>query len=981
MVKNTPIKMPELLLYGRAVLFGLLLAECARIAFLGSVAFGNWTTSMLSPLVVVAVILFCLAVLYFYAKRRQAFVYLRRIVVSRRVDLLLSAALGVWGNFLVAPKLAKFHDAFGRQDMEWAPLVLVMFVLIFLVSLVRDFISRREEPSGQINFLADDEIENEKHDALAVSEQARVFAKTVLAAENQAGLVFGLDAPWGTGKTSFLNIAEREWEKSQSTVVVKFQTLRYASETDLSDRFIRELCTAIKQQAFAPEFAPAADRYSRMLKGKTDFSFLGFKLSLEPSNETIDELLEDINTVLKQSGKRLIVIVEDLDRLEPKLINNVLFTVRRTFKLSQANYILCYDSEMLVASKEEGGRARDFLEKFITVTMSLFVDGEVLKKFLKTDWRKDASRFPLIPADTMFNLSGIMNVVADMVSGKDSHHYAPLIGDLRKLKRLVNAMLLMRLDKFDFERSDFNQRDLVHLVLLHLRYPGIFRKIYREETEGRTGIFSLNRSSKDRQVAFRNHEAFGEFIKNLDEPALFLVKQLFDISVLGFSDYSQPDESVIRSRACFNSTSRNLENYLRLIVRFAAPADVETFKLYKNAVRDIVLGKKTIKEICTSDLFSLKRGQKVQDELWRVLINSSLEISSSQAVEIIDYLVDVLPTYSAIENDGRGLRERSIYNLGSLLNRLGYEVSRNGRISDRTNLRDIAVQIMGDRNSVSPSLIERVAAPERGALGWNDLMIFRLVCSIDRRGDLMNVYTGLLQLEDPSAKCTGEVTALAVDSMRRFSQTIFSLFKSRFIDSKVNFYLTVDEISDEDIFGAMVQPEGVGNGTESPEVVRSTIKAFVIYQLANKVSGTGSGVGCGYYDEKGRADRGGIHKAMARYLLDFCFDPTVQPDHAHVFGNFCAYVSRDANLSAHGDLTASTIEASFTKILPKGDLAGFWLKHRDNLRSALLGLDRQVVSHNFSARYKDVLPPVFSALDSMAGIEADACIAAREEHA
>lgn len=965
MERHAPIRMPELLLYGRAALCGLLLAESARLAFLGSAAFGSWLTDALPLLIVCAALVLCFAVPIVYGWKRQAFAQLQRMVESRRVDLLIGAALGVWADFLLAPKLVKVHGVIIRQDMSWAPLVLGMLLLVLLTSVIRDFIAHKAKSRGQVHFLTDDEIEDEQEDVLGITEQAKAFAETVMATEAQAGLVFGLDAPWGTGKTSFLNLAERVWKKSESTVVVKFQTLRYASEPDLSDRFIRELCTAIKQQTFAPEFAPVADRYSRMLKGKADVSFLGFKLSLEPSTETIDELLEDIDTVLKQSKRRLVVIIEDLDRLEPKLVNNVLFTVRRTFRLRQAAYILCYDAEMLVASKEESERARDFLEKFITVKLSLFVDGKVLKKFLQTDWKEHASRFPLIPADTMFRLSGIMHVVAEMVAGKDSHHYAPLLGDLRKLKRLVNAMLLMQLDRFDLGRSDFDPRDLVHLVLLYLRYPGIFRKIYAEETEGRSGLFSLKRGFSSERASLFNADGFDEFIKPLDEPAQFLVKQLFDNRVLKLANYDHSNENVWRSRACFNNDSRNLENYLKLIVRFIGPTDIETFRLYQEVVAAVIAGTKTIEDILASDKFSLKHGLRVQDEFWRVLVNSSYELEPAQATEAIHQLVDALPNYPAADNGGRGLRLRSIYSLATLLDRVGYGAPRSGRIRDNVNVREIAARIMGEPNKFSPSLIERMVAPERGALGWNDLMGFRMVCCIDRVHSLSNVYRGLLQFEDPSATGTGEVQVLAINSLRRLSQSIFKLFKKRYIEAKVNFYLAVDKVTDEEIFGARESHEGASGGSESSAVTRSTIKSFVIYQLANNLSGTSSTVGCGVYDEEGKADQGGIRDAMARYLLDFCFDPTVRLEHALVFGDFCVCSTRGKVNPVLDESTALSIEVTLTQILPKDDLASFWRKHRDGLRSQLLQVDRQIVSHNFQATYKDTLPMVFSVLDSM----------------
>ncbi|MGE0350884.1 P-loop NTPase fold protein [Hydrogenophaga sp.] len=965
------MRMPELLVYGRMVISGFLLAEGFRLAFLASSAFGYWISDALPLPIVCAALLFCFAIPVVYGWKRQAIAQLRRMIASWRIDLLASVALGIWADFLVAPKLAKVHAAISRQDMGWAPLVLGMLIVVLLASVTRDFIARRSKPLGQVHFLPDDEIGDEREDALGIAEQAKGFAQTVLAAGAQTGLVFGIDAPWGTGKTSFLNIAVREWAKSEFTVVVNFQTLRYASEPDLSDRFIREMCTAIQKQAFAPEFAPAADRYSRILKGKTDVSFLGFRLSLEPSAETIDELLEDVDAVLKQSRRRLIVIIEDLDRLEPRLVNNVLFTVRRTFRLSQAAYILCYDTEMLVAGREEGWRARDFLEKFIAVKQSLFVDGEVLRKFLLTDWKKDASRFPLIPADTMFKLSGVMNVVANMVAGKESHHYAPLVGDLRKLKRLVNAMLLMQLDKFDLGRSDFDPQDLVHLVLLHLRYPGIFRKIYLEETEGRSGMFSLKRGDARESANLRNADGFDEFTKQLDETGKFLVKKLFDIRVLKFGNLQQPSEDMRRSRACFNSESRNLENYLKLIVRFTAPTDVETFRLYREAVDAVIAGTRTIKEVLSSDQFSLRHGEHVQDKLWRVLVNSAHELQPLQANEVIDQMINVLPTYPSTEGRGRGLRQRSIFALATLLDRVGYGAPRNGRIRDNTNVREIAARILGESSNHSPALIERIAAPERGPLGWNDLMVFRLVCSIDREGSLSNVYRGLLQFEDPEATGGGEVSFLAVNSLRRMSQRIFKLFKTRYIEVNVNFYLAVDEVSDSEIFGHVSPPQGDGDKSETPDAVRSTIKTFVIYQLVNDQRGTGAGVGCGFYDEDGADDQCGIRTAMTHYLLDFCFDPSVRPEHAFVFGDFCVRSMREASYLVLGEVTSSSIESALTKVLPRKDLVLFWQRHREFFQRELLNLERGIITNGLVTTYKEALPSVFSTLDFMAGVAAD----------
>ena len=85
---------------------------------------------------------------------------------------------------------------------------------------------------------------------------------------------------------------------------------------------------------------------------------------------------------------------------------------------------------------------------------------------------------------------------------------------MRKLKRFVNAALMMQIEKTDFAKTDFNRRDLVNLILLHLNYPGLFRQIYAEETEGRSGLFSAKRSFDAGEVKFSNVPEFESVVKN-----------------------------------------------------------------------------------------------------------------------------------------------------------------------------------------------------------------------------------------------------------------------------------------------------------------------------------------------------------------------------------------------------------------------------------------------------------------------------------
>lgn len=979
MAANKPtMKMAELLIFARTFATGFLGAEVWRVAFylgenfapaLSEVPFSAKAAGLL------LVLSLCLT----YAFKRDAHVIASRMGHSFRLDLLVAIVIGIWTNELTSPLLATAHAAFMNADPYWAPAVLLLLCAVLLSPLVQQYWPRPKRTIPQLYFIADEEIGDEKEDLLASEQQAKSFAETVLASGAHPGLVFGVDGPWGVGKTSFINLAERYWARaSDKAIVCRFEPLRYASEPDLADRMIRDLSAAIQRKVFAPEFRPAASRYSRLIKGKADLSFLGFKLSLEPSQETVDELLDDIDEVLRRIRRRVIIVIDDLDRLDAKTTNNVLFATRRTFRLSQATYVLCYDTEVLAGSKEEGSRAREFLEKFVTVKLSLFIDSSRIRDFLRRDWQRSENGLGSIPSDTMVKLGAVLNELASILDGDLAPKYLPLVGDLRKVKRFVNAMLLMQIEKSDLGRTDFNKRDLINLMLLHLNYPGLFRLIYAEETERRSGIFSVRREHGEPD--FKNSSEFSKLVEDHKGTAGFLLTQLFDVTTLELGDRSGVEEAVLRSRACFNHEDvRNLEGYLKLIVRFATPEPQETFVLYQDAVERVRKGA-SVDSVLTSPDFRLERGELAHDQFWRVLVNQSHDFTRTVADDAIDTLVKNLPRYSAIEKNDRGLRQRSIYSLLLLLDRAGWGRTSGRRLpNSRENIVEIAWRIFGEHAYQGRGLLLSLVSKDRGVLGWNDLMLFRLQCSADRQGQLHNLYSALIVHWDRDAETSGLVSNLALVGMRRLSQEVFALFKQTYIDSKRNFLAEVSEAPLGAFLGdawAGLAPPAFESGlsehlaaslAQRVSSARSVVKSFVIYQLGNRRPPNGAGAGCGNYDESGVGDGGGIGKLMNEYMFGVCFDPEIHENNVFHFLDHCLSHLSNSFLSGRDREGYFPTKAEVPGSLDPKEMGRFWKRHREHiLQLQLQNSDHSVFTTNYIASYRDDLPDLFAVLDELA---------------
>ncbi len=982
MPANKPVmKMPELPVFAKSLATGFVGAEAWRFAF----CLGNNFAPTLSDVPILYVflgVLFGALLCLIYALKRGALVEAVRMGSSFRIDLLVAVGVGIWTNELASPWLEKAHTALTNADPHWAPAVFILLSAVLVSPLIQQYVPRtKKSPQQQLYFVADEEIDDEREDLLACNAQAKSFAETVLASGAHHGLVFGVEGPWGIGKTSFINLAERYWTSAKDEVIVcRFEPLRYASEPDLAERLIRDLTAAIQRKVFAPEFRPAASRYSRLIKGKANVSFLGFRLSLEPSQETVDDLLDDIDEVLRRIGRRVIIVIDDLDRLDAKTTNNVLFATRRTFKLSQATYVLCYDTEILAGNRDDGLKAREFLEKFVTVKLSLFVDSSRIRDFLRRDWQSPDRQLGSIPSDTMLKLGAVLSELANILDSDLAAKYFPLVGDLRKVKRFVNTMLLMQLEKSDLGRTDFNNRDLINLILLYLNYPWLFRRIYTEETEGRCGSFSVRRDYAERERKFKNSDEFQILLKEQqEEAARFLLTQLFDVTTLEINGRSDIGEAILASRACFNQYSyRNLEKYLNLIVRFITPEPQETFVLYQAAVERVQKGE-TITSVLASPEFQLELGELAHDQFWRLLVNQSYDLTRPVAEDAIDTLVAHLPCYSVIANEDQGLRQRSIYSLLLLLDRAGWGgASGHRRRNNTENVVEIAWRIFGEAPYEGKGLIQCLASCDRGVLGWNDLMIFRLQCSADRQGQLFNLHSALIVHQNKNAKTDGLVSVLALTGMRRLSQEVFALFKRTYIDRQLNFIAEVDETADNEFLGEAHQSghqASTDNQTKQDadllaqriSVARLIVKSFVIYQLSNPSFPSGSGVGCGRYDVSGEADGCGIAKLMNEYMFGLCFNPDIREDNLYYFLDYCLSHLSSSFFSGEDEEGYSPTKTELPGGLDPREMGLYWSQHQELIRQRVLNAeDRLVFTPNYTASYRKDLSGVFAVLDGLA---------------
>src|SRR3974390_3142227 len=97
-------------------------------------------------------------------------------------------------------------------------------------------------------FTPDKPIESAKEDLLGRSAFASAFGDAIISYEHKDSLAIGLLGPWGSGKTSIINLAieriknaSEHDDKTQAPIIVRFNPWNFSNQNQLIEQFFIQL--------------------------------------------------------------------------------------------------------------------------------------------------------------------------------------------------------------------------------------------------------------------------------------------------------------------------------------------------------------------------------------------------------------------------------------------------------------------------------------------------------------------------------------------------------------------------------------------------------------------------------------------------------------------------------------------------------------------------------------------------------------------
>ena len=223
---------------------------------------------------------------------------------------------------------------------------------------------------------------------------------TTLAAGNylKEGIVVGLYGGWGTGKSFILDKLKKHLEEKEEfpdIQVIRFNPWYYSGQEEkLLGQFLACLGTALgigeKEEITKNLWESLKALFLSLGPLRVDVGKL-----IEPwegQQDPLEKAKEALEAVLKNSKKRTLLLIDEVDRLTPPEIALVFKMVRAVADLPSVAYLLAFDEKEVAQSLAShfGVSGEEYLEKIIQVPLHLprHSNSEVVdffKKLLKKD--------------------------------------------------------------------------------------------------------------------------------------------------------------------------------------------------------------------------------------------------------------------------------------------------------------------------------------------------------------------------------------------------------------------------------------------------------------------------------------------------------------------------------------------------------------------------------------------------------------------
>lgn len=227
-------------------------------------------------------------------------------------------------------------------------------------------------PFSEKGMNADSPIHDASQDVLRRGPIAERIADIILKRPGSDALVLALHGPWGSGKSSVLHLSKALLKATKpEPIIVDFDPWFFNDEESLIRSFFATAFLALERAGAKQK---KVRKLVKKLGGwiKAGASVVGADVDELLDEQTPAELRDELRSVANELGRRVVVYVDDLDRLHAPELALVMKLVRLCGDFPWFSYVLAYDRTVVSGALRQQFPGRsDFLDKIVQVEVPL----------------------------------------------------------------------------------------------------------------------------------------------------------------------------------------------------------------------------------------------------------------------------------------------------------------------------------------------------------------------------------------------------------------------------------------------------------------------------------------------------------------------------------------------------------------------------------------------------------------------------------
>ncbi|MBD1398802.1 hypothetical protein H9Q13_16640 [Pontibacter sp. JH31] len=228
---------------------------------------------------------------------------------------------------------------------------------------------------------SDKSVSQKTEDAFQRYSFAERISNLISSYQKEDSFVIGMYGKWGEGKSSVLNFIQIELADKDDIIVVNFNPWLFSGEAQLLLSFFQVLAASLdkKLKSKKEQLGEMLRDYAGALgvvgtfvglpNGKDIFEAVGKKLT----GKSVDDYKSTISKALADSGKKVLVVIDDIDRLSIDEVQTIFKLIKIAADFKNTIYLLSFDDELVASSLDPkyamGGR--DYLEKIVQLPLKL----------------------------------------------------------------------------------------------------------------------------------------------------------------------------------------------------------------------------------------------------------------------------------------------------------------------------------------------------------------------------------------------------------------------------------------------------------------------------------------------------------------------------------------------------------------------------------------------------------------------------------